>query len=71
MPPAQLAHPDVQVGLMNYIKPPGVLCTMLGGGVPNVIAKWKLGLLTAPELPADVEKRIEVATEAMWSQLRP
>mmetsp|Transcript_25869 Transcript_25869/g.60398 ORF Transcript_25869/g.60398 Transcript_25869/m.60398 type:complete len:345 (-) Transcript_25869:122-1156(-) len=52
------AHPDVEEGLMRYVRTCTVVTAMLDAGVPRLIIGWKLGLLRAPALPIEIEQRI-------------
>lgn len=64
------AHPDVEAGLMTYVRKTHMAWAMLKCNVPGIILGYKLGLSKAPKLPDDIEKRITDATEMKWQQLR-
>uniref|UniRef100_A0A7S2APA9 GST C-terminal domain-containing protein n=1 Tax=Alexandrium andersonii TaxID=327968 RepID=A0A7S2APA9_9DINO len=61
-----LAHPDVEAGLMHYVRKPAMIGAMFGAGVPRLILSWKLGCVNAPELPEGIERRIEEEAEKAW-----
>ncbi len=55
---------------MTYVRKKHIAWAMLTMLVPKTIMAYKLGLLKAPKIPDEIEKRITDASEEKWSKIR-
>ena len=64
---------DVQIGLLNCVRPFNIMWTMVSHGVPAMVLSYKFGCMSPsrpPQLPEEIEERIKLACEDSWEKAR-